>query len=187
MGNSDSCGLRGIFGFGGSHDQAKANAANIQSFSDYQDSLTQFVTELHMNTEEKFFLVKNELAALNAIQAEMSAAQNRNWVIIQEHFDVFEHNFHIFRDCNQMLFSNQQLNFNLDTLSSLLSMVHASIKAFRSALFAFRMNILNSSCYLTRSSTNVANPHGITTSDPGTSRDPTKQGIRSPVFGNSND
>ena len=88
--------------------------------------------------------MKNELAALNAIQAEMSATQNRKWDIIQEQFDVFEHNFHILRDCNQMLFSNQQLNFNFDTLSSLLSMVHASIKAFRSALYAFRMNILNS-------------------------------------------
>ena len=97
-----------------------------------------------MNAEEKFFLVKNELAALNAIQAEMSATQIRNWVIIQEQFDVFEQNFHILRDCKQMLFSNQQLNFNFDSLSSLLSMVHASIKAFRSAFFAFRMNILNS-------------------------------------------
>ena len=142
MGSSDSCGIRGIFG--GCHDQAQANAANIRRLSDYQDILTQFVTEFHMNTEEKFYLVKNELAALNAIQAEMSATQNRNWEIIQEQFDVFEHNFHILRDCNQMLFSNQQLNFNFDTLSSLLSMVHASIKAFRSALYAFRMNVLNS-------------------------------------------
>ena len=74
----------------------------------------------------------------------MSATQNRNWDIIQEQFAMFEQNFHILRDCNQMLFSNQQLNFNFDTLSSLLNMVHASIKAFRSALFVFRMNILNS-------------------------------------------
>ena len=142
MGSSDSCGLQGIFG--GCHDQAQANAANIRSLSDYQDVLTQFVTEFQLNTDEKFFLVKNELAALNAIQAEMSETQNRNWAIIQEQFDVFQNNFHILRDCNQLLFSNQQLNFNFDTLSSLLSMVHASIKAFRSALYAFRMNILNS-------------------------------------------
>ena len=88
--------------------------------------------------------MKTELAALNAIQAEMSGTQNLNWAIIQEQLDVFENNFYILRDCNQMLFSNQQLNFNFDTLSSFLSMVHASIKAFRSALYAFRMNILNS-------------------------------------------
>ena len=141
MGSSDSCGLQGIFG--GCHDQAQANAANIRSLSDYQDVLTQFVTEFQLNTDEKHFLVKNKLAAFNAIQAEMSATQNRNWAVIQEQFDVFENNFHILRDCNQMLFSNQQLNFNFDTLSSLHSMVHASIKAFCSALYAFRMNILN--------------------------------------------
>ena len=42
-----------------------------------------------------------------------------------------------------MLFSNQQLNFNFDTLSSLLAMIHASVQSYRSALFAYRMNLLN--------------------------------------------
>ena len=61
MGSSGSYGFRGIFG--GCHDQAQANAANIRSLSDYQDVLTQFVTEFQTNTDEKFFLVKNELAS----------------------------------------------------------------------------------------------------------------------------
>ena len=53
--------------------------------------------------------------------------------------------FFIFlRDCDQLLFANQQINFNFDTVSSLLSMIHASVKSYRSALFAFLMNILNS-------------------------------------------
>ena len=142
MGVSGSCALRRVFG--GCHDQAQASAANILSLSEYQDTLTQFVTEFRMNTEEKFYSVKTELAALNAIQAEMSATQNRIWEIIQKQFDVFEQYFHTLRDCYQMLFSNQQLNFNFDTLSSLLSMVPASIKAFGSALHAFCMNIPDS-------------------------------------------
>ena len=57
---------------------------------------------------------------------------------------VYEQNFHILRDCDQLLFANQQLNFNFDTVSSLLSMIHSSVKSYRSALFVFRMNILNS-------------------------------------------
>ena len=57
---------------------------------------------------------------------------------------VYEQNFHILRDCDQLLFANQQLNFNFDTVSSLLSMIHASVKSYRSALLAFRMNILYS-------------------------------------------
>ena len=141
MGNSDSCGLRGIFG--GYHDQTKANAENIRTISEFQDVLTDFVTELSTNTDEKVFLVENELAALQAIQAEMSRTQNTNWAIIQEQFDIYADNFHILRDCDQLLFANQQLNFNFDTISSLLAMIHASVISYRSALFAFRMNLSN--------------------------------------------
>ena len=89
-------------------------------------------------------MVENELAALHDIQRELVDTQNKNWALIQQQFYVFEHNFHVLRDCNQLLFSNQQLNFNFDTLSSLLAMIHASVKSYRAALFAFRMNILNS-------------------------------------------
>ena len=52
--------------------------------------------------------------------------------------------FYILRDYDQLLFAKQQLDFNFDTVSSLLSMIHASVKSYRSALFAFRMNISNS-------------------------------------------
>ena len=125
MRKSDSCGLRGIFG--GCHDQTKANAKNIRTISEVQDVLTVFVTDLSTNTDEKFFLVENELAALQAIQAEMSRTQNTNWAIFQEQFDIYADNFHILRDCDQLFFANQQLNFNFD-ISSLLAMCHASVK-----------------------------------------------------------
>ena len=91
-----------------------------------------------------FFLVENELTALNAIQTEMAATQDKNWFIIQEQLASCEQNVHILRDCDQLLFANQQLNFNFDTVSSLLSMIHASVKNYRSTLFAFCINILNS-------------------------------------------
>ena len=57
---------------------------------------------------------------------------------------VYGQNFHILRDYDQILFANQQPNFNFDTISSLLPMIQASVKSYRSGLFAFRMNILNS-------------------------------------------
>ena len=142
VGKSDSGGLRGIFG--NCQDQSKVNAENIRRLADFQNSLTDFVTEFITHTDEKFFLVENELPALNAIQPEMAATKDKNWVIIQEQLAVYEQNFHILRDCDQLFFANQQLNFNFDTVSSLLSMIHASVKSYRSALLAFRMNILNS-------------------------------------------
>ena len=134
--------LKGIFG--NCQDQSKANAENIHRLADFQNSLTDYVTDFITHTDEKFFLLEKELAVLNAIQSEMAATQDKNWVIIQEQLAVYEQNFHILRDCDQLLFANQQLNFNFDTVFSLLSMIHASVESYRSALFAFRMNILNS-------------------------------------------
>ena len=142
VGSSDSCGLRGIFG--NCQDQSKANAESIRRLAEFQISLTDYVTKFITHTDKNFFLVEKDLAALNAIQSEMAAAQDKNWVIIQEQLAVYEQGFHILRVCDQLLFANQQLNFNFDTVSSLLSMIHASVKSYRSALFAFHMNILNS-------------------------------------------
>ena len=74
----------------------------------------------------------------------MATTQDKNWVIIQEQLAVYEQNFHILRECDQLLFANQQLNYIFDTVSSLLSMIPASVKSYRSAVLAFRMTILNS-------------------------------------------
>ena len=79
--DSDSCGLQGIFR--GCHDKVQAVAANIRRLSEYQDVLTQFVTEFSTKSNEKF-VVKNELAALNAFLAEMASTQTGNWTIIRE-------------------------------------------------------------------------------------------------------
>ena len=74
----------------------------------------------------------------------MAATQDKNWLVIQEQLANYEQNSHILRDCDQLLFANQQINFNFDTVSSLLSMTHARVKSYRSALFALFMKILNS-------------------------------------------
>ena len=74
----------------------------------------------------------------------MQDNQNKNWKVVQDQFYIFEKNFHLLRDCTQMLFSNQQLNINLDTVASLLSIFYADIKSYRSALYAYSISLLNS-------------------------------------------
>ena len=93
-------------------------------------------------TDEKFFLVGNELKEIRETQKQMTETQNKNWAIIEEQFNVFEGNFHILRDCAQMLFPNQQLNFNFDT-AAFLSMLYADVKSYRTALYTYLMNVLN--------------------------------------------
>ena len=94
--------------------------------------------------DEKFFVVANGLAALNAIQSEMAATQDKNWVIIREQLALYEQFFHDLRACDHIFFADEQPDFNFHTVSSLLSMTHASVKSYRSAFFAFRVNILDS-------------------------------------------
>ena len=86
LGGSDSCGSCGIFG--NCQDQSKANAENVRLKTEFLNSLTDYVTEFITQTDEKIFLLENELAALNAIQSEMAATQDKSWVIIQERLAV---------------------------------------------------------------------------------------------------
>ena len=74
----------------------------------------------------------------------MLEVQNRNWQIIEEHFNVFQDNIHVLRDCDQLLFSRQQINFNYDTISSLLAVTFANIKGYRGAVYSYRINMMNS-------------------------------------------
>ena len=53
LGSSDSCGLQVIFG--SCQDDAKANAENIRKISEFQDVLTQYVTEFTTSTDKKIF------------------------------------------------------------------------------------------------------------------------------------
>ena len=130
---SGSCGLRGIFG--SCHDRAKQNANNIEKLAEFTESLTQDVFKLRNEVNDKFSMVTTELEALKSVQKEMIEVQNRNWRIIEEHFEVFQHNIHVLRDCDQLLFSRQQINFNYDTISSLLVLTFANIKSYRGALY----------------------------------------------------
>ena len=129
---SGSCGVRGIFG--SCHGRAKQKAQNIKKLAEFTENLTQDVFKSRNEVNDKFLMVTTELEALKSVQKEMLEVQNRNWRIIEEHFEVFQHNFHVLRDCDQLLFSRQQIHFSYDTISSLLSLTFAKIKVIE-ALF----------------------------------------------------
>ena len=46
------------------------------------------------------------------------------------------------RNCDQVFITRQQVNFKLDTISSLLFLICSNVKSHREALFAFQMNIM---------------------------------------------
>ena len=130
MGGPAGCGLTGIFG--SCQDQAKTNAANIEHLSTITTTIVDYVAKMQTTNDEKFFVVSNELAEIEEAQQQMTETQNNNWKIIEEQFQAINTNFHVLRDCTQMLFSNQQLNFNFDTTASLLSPLYSEKLQVRS-------------------------------------------------------
>ena len=79
---------------------------------------------------------------LHGIQRQIIETQNQNWQAIEKQFSVFQQNIHEMRNCDQPLYT-RQVNFNFDTISSLLSLIYSNVKSYRAALYAFQMNIMN--------------------------------------------
>ena len=75
MGGSGQCGLTGVFG--SCQDQAKTNAANIEHLSTVTTVLTDYVSKMKTDTDNKFFLVGNKLQDIEKAQQQMTETQNR--------------------------------------------------------------------------------------------------------------
>ena len=74
----------------------------------------------------------------------MAEIQNDNWRVVTQQMASFRGDIHVMRNCDQFLFTRQQINFNFDTIASLLSLFYSNVKSYRAALFAYRLNLLNS-------------------------------------------
>ena len=141
FGASDDCGSMGIFG--SCQEKAKTNAKNIEKLGKYAITIGDNLQQLANETDGKFFGVSKDLALLHEIQNQIIETQNENWQKIEKQFQVLQDNIHDLRNCDQLLYSRQQVNFNFDTISSLFSLIYSNVKAYRAALFAFHMNIVN--------------------------------------------
>ena len=140
FGASDDCGIMGIFG--SCQEKDKTNAENIEKLGKYAIAIGDNLQQLAKETDEKFFRVSKDLSLLHEIQNQIIETQNENWQKIEKQFQVLQDNIHDMRNCDQLLYTRQQVNFNFDTISSLLSLIYSNVKAYRAALFAFQMNIM---------------------------------------------
>ena len=87
-----SVGCGGITGIFGSCQRTSQNAENIDRLANSFKSLNDYVMEIGAQTDEKFFLVADELAKVYKVQNEMQENQNRNWKLVEEQFAIVDHN-----------------------------------------------------------------------------------------------
>ena len=137
---SGSCGLSGIFGTCQSEENADAINRMFAMTSSISDNIQHLATE----SNNKFFVIGKELQAIRELQQQMAEIQNDNWRVITQQMASFRDDIHVMRNCDQFLFTRQQINFNFDTIASLLSLFYSNVKSYRAALFAYRLNLLNS-------------------------------------------
>ena len=146
---ADECVLHGVFRQ--CQDQSVANAKIITLLANFQDSSIAYDTEY--TTEHRF---GKRTSCLKRYSSRMGRKQDKNRVLVPQELKVYEENFLILYDSDQLLFANPQSNFNFDTVTSSLAMKLASFETQRSALFAFNMNVLNSSGFAWRTFADVA-------------------------------
>ena len=139
MGSGD-CGLMGILG----NCQARENKEAINRMFTAQSQLFENFEHLRTVTNDKFYIVSRELQSIYDVQNQMAEIQNANWQLISEQLETFRQDIHEMRNCDQLLFTRQQINFNFDPVASLLALFYSNIKAYSAALFAYRLNLLNS-------------------------------------------
>ena len=124
--------------------QAREIAQAIDCLYDMSEQNFSSVHHLKNATIQKIFVVSKESHAIRDIQKQVQDIQNANWKLISEQLQIFKNDIHEMRNCDQLLYSRQRVNFNFDTVASRLSLYYSSIKAYRTALFAYLINMFNS-------------------------------------------
>ena len=141
--------------FGSCQEKAKTNAKNNVELGTYAVAIGDNLQQLAIETVEIVCRSSKDSALLHEIQNQITEAQNENWQKIEKQFQVIQDKFHDMRNCDQLLYTRQQVKFNFDTTSSLLLLLYSNVKAYRTALFAFQMNILNAFPSLLSKNSNV--------------------------------
>ncbi len=101
--------------------------------------------ELHKaynKTNKKFLLIASELREIEEARTILENTQQRQWETIQNLLKVLEFNMNLGRKCDQYLFAKLQAEHYIEGINVALMTLHANIKTFRTALFAYKSNLL---------------------------------------------
>ena len=128
--------------FGGCDKRVARNQKNIRQAMAYLQYLTDHGEQITIQNDEKFYVVSGELKAIKEAQNEIIETQNRNWELAEGQFKALRQNVHM-RNCIQYLYVREQINQHSLVLSKIFQAILANIKTYRSALYTFRINILN--------------------------------------------
>ena len=138
---SESCLLAGIFGSCAKKD-IEVNKHNIdralEQIHRQGERWTKVVTELN----DKLYLVATELAEVQKAQSALQEQQELMWNETASALEKLAENTRMLRQCEEYMFIREQANHIRTTVLAELGQLYSNIKAFRTALWAYRVTLL---------------------------------------------
>lgn len=142
FGGSASCLLKGIFGT--CNKLSKKNKEKIEASLKLTHDLQDQWREVQLLNDDKFFIVSSELQDIKKLQKDIVNTQQANWEELTVALAIIQNNTSLMMHCTQYLYVRTQSNHLRSALLSNLVFLHTNIKAYRTALFTYRINLLNS-------------------------------------------
>ena len=140
IGGQPSCGLSGILG--GCRKISEENKAAISATVSHINAMNLQWSRVQVATDEKFFVLGEELMKLREVQQNIMEAQNENFETLQGQVEVLKQNVHILRNCNQFLYTRGQVNHHVSIVTGVLNTLQSLIRTYRTSLSIFRMNLM---------------------------------------------
>jgi hypothetical protein len=142
IGTQMSCALKGLFGTCSDFD--RENKENIAIAMSNIEMLNDALIEIKSNTNNKMYLIASELYDIKRIQKQIIDTQNSNWEQVKDELEIIQNNTFYMVDCQRSLYNREHILNQALIISNTLNALLQNIKAFRVALFAYRINLLNS-------------------------------------------
>ena len=142
VGSQIGCMLRGIFG--SCQELSKQNRNMIKKAYNDIGNIKDQVIKIQNTSEEKFFLVAAELHELKEQQRLMKETQDKNMEAIENQFAILQDNIGYLRDCIPYLYARDEILHNSNILVAILTSIQGHVRAYRSAFYTYRINLLNS-------------------------------------------
>lgn len=144
IGTVADCFIRSVIGTKCTRELSEENARRISTAITHMLQLNTTVYQLSVDTNDKFFLVAQELANLRTTQLGIEKDARARWTNVQAQVDLLTENLRHLLACDNYMIVRTQLNANAAELLSLANAVYANLKTFRLALHNYRTLLLQS-------------------------------------------
>ena len=136
-----ACTLGSIFGScgGSGHSQEDINYA-LQELEEYIYSCT----EVNAKLNEKFFIIASQMKDIQKTQSLLTEKQKNHSIILNNAIKLLNENTRRLMACNRYFYARDEVLQVQTNLAASLLAIHNEIKAYSVAVYAYKLNLLNS-------------------------------------------